>query len=88
MLWTSTLTTWRALLPGGHCKGSHQHCCLFLLGPFSLPFLLSFANSGKYQEGIVDFEKALTIRHTHSNARKYLVETQMAYGDKYVCQSH
>ena len=44
----------------------------------------SFANNGRYQEGIVDFERALTIKHTHSNARKYLVETQIAYGEEYV----
>ena len=44
----------------------------------------SFANNGKYQEGIVDFERALTINHTHVNARKYLVETQVAYGEEWV----
>ena len=38
------------------------------------------SNGGRYSEAIVDFEKALTINHAHRNARKYLVETQVAYG--------
>uniref|UniRef100_A0A1X7VPS5 S1 motif domain-containing protein n=1 Tax=Amphimedon queenslandica TaxID=400682 RepID=A0A1X7VPS5_AMPQE len=39
-----------------------------------------YANKGKYEKAIKDFESALTINHTHSNAKKYLVETQTAYG--------
>ena len=31
------------------------------------------------KKAITDFESALTINHTHSNAKKYLVETQTAY---------
>jgi tetratricopeptide (TPR) repeat protein len=41
-----------------------------------------YANHGLYDKGIADFESALTINHTHSNAKKYLVETQSAYGQK------
>lgn len=43
------------------------------------------ANAGKYSEAIVDFEAALTINHTHKNARKYLVDAQVSYGEEYVC---
>lgn len=43
-----------------------------------------FANDGKYREGIADFEKALTLKHTHRNARNYLVQTQVAYGERYI----
>ena len=32
----------------------------------------------------MDFERALTVNHAHANARKYLVETQVAYGEEYV----
>lgn len=42
-----------------------------------------FANDGKYKQGIADFEKALTLKHTHRNARNYLVQTQVAYGERY-----
>ena len=54
------------------------------LFPSLLTFLsaLRLANGGKYSDAIVDFEAALTINHTHKNARKYLVETQVAYGEE------
>lgn len=54
-------------------------------GPMILLMLLfsSLANNGRYREGIVNFERALTIKHTHANARKYLVETQIAHGEEY-----
>ena len=32
----------------------------------------------------MDFEKALTLKHTHRNARNYLVQTQVAYGERYL----
>lgn len=38
------------------------------------------ANKGEYKKAIGDFEKALTINNRHSNAKKYLAETQAAYG--------
>lgn len=41
-----------------------------------------YANGGKFKEGIADFEKALTVKHSHKNARNYLVETQVAYGEE------
>lgn len=43
---------------------------------------LRFANDGKFKDGIADFEKALTLKCTHRNARNYLVQTQVAYGEK------
>ncbi|XP_064382793.1 tetratricopeptide repeat protein 14-like isoform X5 [Halichondria panicea] len=39
-----------------------------------------YANDGQFKEAIHDFEKALTLNHTHRNARTYLVETQVVYG--------
>lgn len=41
-----------------------------------------FATTGKYKEGITDFQKALSIKNTHRNARKYLTETQVAYAQE------
>ncbi|XP_065919334.1 tetratricopeptide repeat protein 14-like isoform X2 [Dysidea avara] len=38
------------------------------------------ANKGQYKKAIGDFVKALTINNNHSNAKKYLAETQEAYG--------
>lgn len=38
------------------------------------------ANKGDYKKAIGDFEKALTINNRHGNAKKYLAETQAAYG--------
>ena len=38
------------------------------------------ATTGKYREGLADFEKALSIKSTHRNARNYFVETQVVYG--------
>ena len=39
-----------------------------------------FATTGKYKEGIADFQKALSIKSTHKNARNYLVETEVVLG--------
>lgn len=50
--------------------------------PFHLHNALRFANDGKFKDGIADFEKALTLKCTHRNARNYLVQTQVAYGEK------
>ena len=44
--------------------------------------LYSFANSERYKQAITNFETALTLKRTHRNARKYLVETQVAYGQE------
>ena len=37
---------------------------------------------GKYKEAIADFLKALSLKSSHRNARKYLVETQVVFGKK------
>lgn len=47
----------------------------------------SIANKGNYKKAIDDFEKALTINNHHSNAKKYLAETQAAYGKQSVLLS-
>ena len=41
-----------------------------------------FANKGRLREAIADFEAALCINHAHRNAKKYLVETQIALGQR------
>jgi hypothetical protein len=38
------------------------------------------ATTGKYREGLADFEKALSIKSNHRNARNYFVETQVVFG--------
>jgi len=44
--------------------------------------LYSFANSERYKQAITDFEAVLTLKRMHRNTRKYLVETQVAYGQE------
>ncbi|KAL5471477.1 hypothetical protein EMCRGX_G029597 [Ephydatia muelleri] len=41
-----------------------------------------YANSGHYEQALKDFQSALTIKQSHKNARRYLVETQTAYGQE------
>lgn len=67
------------------CSNLYMVCC----NPLSRSFMLAgslplnrFANNGKYRQAIANFEAALTLKHTHKNARKYLVETQVAYGQE------
>lgn len=55
---------------------------LLWLSVFSAPN--SVANKGQYKKAIGDFMKALTINNSHSNAKKYLAETQEAYGKQLV----
>ncbi len=56
----------------------------FVVSAYTPCFHCRYANDGTYKAAVRDFEKALTINHTHRNARKYLVETQVAYGKEYV----
>lgn len=42
-----------------------------------------YANSGSFTKAIVDFEAALKLNGTHSNAKKYLGETLLALGRNY-----
>ncbi|CAG0905463.1 unnamed protein product [Cyprideis torosa] len=39
-----------------------------------------FANNGSYGRAIEDFEAALEVNSQHQNARKYIVETLLAFG--------
>lgn len=42
-----------------------------------------FANSGSFKKAIDDFETALKLNQTHTNARKYMAETLVALGRSY-----
>lgn len=42
-----------------------------------------FANSGNFQKAIEDFEAALKLNPSHTNARKYMGETLVALGRSY-----
>lgn len=66
-------------MPGELCKYESLSQCGGILC-YLIPSPMRYANDGHYKDAIKDFEKALTINHTHRNARKYLVETQVALG--------
>lgn len=42
-----------------------------------------YANSGSFKKAIDDFETALKLNQTHTNARKYMAETLVALGRSY-----
>ena len=62
--------------PEEHCKTPQ------IWFQYHLMLVSRKANEGQYAEAIKDFETALTLNHSHANAKKYLVETQTAQGEK------
>lgn len=81
MHWILIPSMWRGWLLGGLCK---YIAAMELVQKNKKCWFLYYrsANAGKYSEAIADFETALTINHTHKNAHRYLVETQIAYGEE------
>lgn len=69
------------------CHCVHARLCTFPLFLYSnVTYLLyfSYANNECYPKAVEDFERALEADPKHSNARKYLLETRLAFGRRFV----
>lgn len=71
---------------GEHSKAMQQFSLALTIAPSNVEGLVArgalYANAGKYREAISDFEAALTVNTSHRNAKNYLVETHVAYGQQ------